>query len=59
LNNELKIKHLFGVSFERGEEGKVAAALEAGEVEMMINTKTLKDEFIISKSSSKDNLIEL
>lgn len=47
------------MSFEKSEEGKIAAALEAGEVEMLINTKALKDEFIISKSSSKDNLIEL
>jgi hypothetical protein len=43
MNNELKIKHLFGVSFERSEEGKIAAALEVGEIEMTINTKSLKD----------------
>lgn len=32
MNNELRVKHMFGVSFERSEEGKIAAALEVGEV---------------------------
>jgi hypothetical protein len=52
LNNELKIKHVFGVSFEKSEEGRIAAALEVGEVLITLNTKGLKDEFIVYKGGS-------
>lgn len=59
LNNELYIKHIFGLSFEKSEEGRFAAALEIGEVQLTINTKSLKDEFIINKGAKDDGLIDL
>lgn len=58
LNNELKIPHLFGVSFEKSEEGRVAAALDMGEVVMKINTTMLSDEFVVGKGSDSQEDLE-
>lgn len=59
LNNELFIRHIFGLSFQKSQEGRFAAALEVGEVQLTINTKNLKDEFIINKGGKDDGLIDL
>jgi PAS domain S-box-containing protein len=57
LNNELKIEHIFGMSFEKAEEGRLAAALEAGEVYMSLDTRGLKDEFVINGGESKEGVL--
>ena len=51
VNDELTVKHIFGISLEKGEEGRIAAALEVGEVYITLNTKNLKNEFAINRGS--------
>lgn len=41
VNTELMIHHLFGVSFEKNNDGRIAASLEVGEIFMNLNTKHL------------------
>ena len=53
LNNELTIEHLFDMSIEKAEDGKIASSLEMGEIFCTINTKELKNEFVVNNGSKK------
>ena len=55
-NQQLHIARLFGVSFEKEENGKLAQAMEE-EVKMLINTKGLYNDFYINKGSTKTELM--
>ena len=57
-NQQLHIDRLFGMSFEKEENGKLAEAMEE-EVKMVINTKGLHNDFYINKGSTKTELMEV
>jgi hypothetical protein len=50
--------HIFGVSFEKSEEGKYSAAMDAGEVFLTLNTKNLSEEFVITREVFSDKNFE-
>jgi hypothetical protein len=62
-NNELKIRNLFGFSFEKDKEGQVSTALDTSEVVLTLNTTKLSEEFIITRNGTneeiKDDLLHL
>jgi hypothetical protein len=51
-NNELRIRDLFGFSFEKDKEGQVSTALETSEVVLTLNTTKLSEEFIITRNGT-------
>ena len=58
VNDAFTMHHIFGIRFEKGEEGRIAASLEVDEIIMTLDTRYLKDTFIMNRGSLKEDLLD-
>ena len=58
INDAFTMQHIFGISFEKGEEGRIAASLEVAEIVMRIDTMSLKYNFIMNRGSLKGDMLD-
>ena len=58
INDSFTMQHIFGLSFEKGEEGRIAASLEVAEILITMDTRHLKNHFIMNRGSLKGDMLD-